>query len=348
MVKRIVRLAAVGLGTGLCAVVLYAAASYPSGVKSFTTKTDGAGQTIFAAHINEIQDEIVAIEGALLNGFAHGLKPSGDAVSDLGTSGLHWRDLFVSRNATFGGSVTATGGVFGGVQQVVSLTGTNNDLALTAGVSVLRLTNATLLTLTGFVAGTDGQRLIVRSEGAGQVDFAHQNAGSAAGARLINFATSGNTSLAAGLGVAEFVYDGTNARWRLVQHEQGAWLTPTFAAGSYTANGIMTWTLAAGDVSLQRYYLHGRQLTVSFFIITSTVGGTVNTQLLIGNGAWGGFTANTSFMGTLWLSDNAAAGVSGRVFSNATTLIIDKVGQTNWTLATDQTSVLGSITFEVT
>jgi hypothetical protein len=46
------------------------AASYPTSVKAFTTKQDGAGNTIFAAHVNDIQDEVVAIESGLLNGTA--------------------------------------------------------------------------------------------------------------------------------------------------------------------------------------------------------------------------------------------------------------------------------------
>lgn len=41
------------------------AASYPTATKSFTTKTDGPSSTIFASHINDVQDEIVAIENDL-------------------------------------------------------------------------------------------------------------------------------------------------------------------------------------------------------------------------------------------------------------------------------------------
>jgi len=66
-------------------------ATYPSGAKSFTTKVDGPTQTIFAAHINDAQDEIVAIESALAtNGVAHALKPSTAGGQDLGTAGLPW------------------------------------------------------------------------------------------------------------------------------------------------------------------------------------------------------------------------------------------------------------------
>lgn len=43
-------------------------ASYPTSAKTFTTKSDGAGNTILAAHINDVQLEITAIETDLLAG----------------------------------------------------------------------------------------------------------------------------------------------------------------------------------------------------------------------------------------------------------------------------------------
>jgi hypothetical protein len=91
MMKRFVygMLGVVGL-----TVVVSAAASYPSSVKSFSTKL--AGATISAAHINDLQDEVVAVEAALVNGFAHALKPTVSGAQDLGTSGLHWGTLYVN------------------------------------------------------------------------------------------------------------------------------------------------------------------------------------------------------------------------------------------------------------
>lgn len=89
-----------GLGVMLVAVaVLHAVASYPSSVKSFTTKL--TNDTIQASHVNDIQDEIVAIEGGLLNGMAHDAKPSTDGVRDLGTASLKWRDVYLSRGILF-------------------------------------------------------------------------------------------------------------------------------------------------------------------------------------------------------------------------------------------------------
>ena len=49
-------------------------ASYPTTTKSFTTKTDGPSSTIQAAHVNDLQDEIVAIENGLRAGLAHDVK----------------------------------------------------------------------------------------------------------------------------------------------------------------------------------------------------------------------------------------------------------------------------------
>jgi hypothetical protein len=109
-------------------------------------------------------------------------------------------------------------------------TGTQNDFAPgLVGNTIVRCNNATLLTITGLAAGYDGQLVKFISVGAGQVDFPHQSASSAAANRQINVATSGNTSLAAGSGIAEYAYDATTARWRLTTHEQGAWIafTPT-------------------------------------------------------------------------------------------------------------------------
>lgn len=77
-------------------------ASYPSSVKTFTTKVDGAGNIISASHVNDIQDEVNAIEGGLLNGVAHDIKPSTDASRDLGTATFRFRELFLSSIARVG------------------------------------------------------------------------------------------------------------------------------------------------------------------------------------------------------------------------------------------------------
>lgn len=82
-------------------------ASYPSSAKSFTTKTDGV-DTNAAADVNALQDEVTAVESALLTSLAHDLKFT-DATYDIGKSGAtRPRDLFISRNATVGGTIDAS------------------------------------------------------------------------------------------------------------------------------------------------------------------------------------------------------------------------------------------------
>lgn len=66
------------------------AATFPSSTKSFTTKTDGPGNTIFAAHVNDLQDELVAVENDLLSGVAHDLKPDANSTRSFGATSLRW------------------------------------------------------------------------------------------------------------------------------------------------------------------------------------------------------------------------------------------------------------------
>lgn len=66
-------------------------ASYPSAVKSFANRSPG--QTIGSAHINDLQDEVAAIESALVNG------PINLQASTLAS-------LSVAGASTFAGTVT--------------------------------------------------------------------------------------------------------------------------------------------------------------------------------------------------------------------------------------------------
>ena len=112
----------------------------------------------------------------------------------------------------------------------VSTTGTINNLNFSNADQIL-MTNSSLATITGLGAGVAGQRVSIVSTGAGQVDLAHQNNGYSAANRLVNFATSDETSLAAGVGCATYEYDGTASRWRLIAHEQGAFISQPYSAG---------------------------------------------------------------------------------------------------------------------
>lgn len=234
----------------------------------YTVAGGGTGVSTLAAH-----------------GVVIGEGTSAVAVTGAGTAGQVLTSNGASADPTFQAPSSAA------VVQTTTSTGTQNDLTLTTGVTLLRCNNATLLTINGFAAGTDGQRVVVESVGAGIVSFAHQNAGSATANRLINFATSAATSLAAGVGTAEFVYDLTTARWKMVEHTQGDWITVAYAGGNFTASAG-TWTVDSGDVTTCAYYLTGRMLFVNISLGTTSVSATP-AQLIVGLAALGGFTTAT-------------------------------------------------------
>lgn len=229
----------------------------------------------------------------------------------------------------------------------VTTTGNIDDLDFSK-VGLIRMNNASDATIRGLKAGYDGQRVTIRSIGAGNVFFAHQNTNSAAANRLINFATSASTPIAAGIGIASYVYDATTARWCMSAHDQGNAITPTFAAGDFTAD-TGTWTVASGDVVSMLYKLVGSFMWVSFFINNTTVATSPNT-LRIANGQWGGFTSKNNVRGFGVYSDNGATAVVGtllRVGASGTQILFDKNDGTTWAAATDNTFILGSFNFPV-
>jgi hypothetical protein len=231
-------------------------------------------------------------------------------------------------------------------------TGTQTALPIPAGTGdlVLYLNNATLLTIQGIAAGLSGQRLTVISKGAGQVDLAHLHASGTALGKLKLCATTGLTSLAAGSGVAVVQYDATVTQWRLVAHEQGAWITPTYAAGTFTGNASMTWTVDAGDVGTLKYRLAGRTMTVAYSFTTTSVGGTPAGFLQIGNAAYGGFTMATGDfeVPTAIALDNAAAvDAYSQGSTSGVAILLRKANGAAWTASTNNTALLGVAIFEV-
>lgn len=235
-------------------------------------------------------------------------------------------------------------------EQTTTATGAQNNFAITSGQNtILYANNAAAVTFTGFTAGTAGQHLKIISVGAGQVNITPQSASSTAALRVINFATVSDTPLAAGSGTAEYVYDSGTARWRLVFHEQGAWITPTYAAGNYT--GVAgTWTVDAGDVRQQRYRLSGRSLTVSWALTTTSVTA-ATTTLQIGNGGYGSFTAAGSQFLNVILYDDNGVGLTptyGQIGSVSTTTNISVTKLTGtFAASANNTQTFGQITFEV-
>jgi hypothetical protein len=231
----------------------------------------------------------------------------------------------------------------------VTATGNIDDLGF-SNANIIRMNNASLATIRGLKAGTDGQQVTIVSIGAGQVNLSHQDAGDGtAASRLINTATSGITPLAAGAGKAIYEYDATTARWRLVHHCQGALINIAYSSGDYTASGSGTWTVDAGDVLENFYYLEGGMLHWWLGFNATTVGGTPSTELRVANP--NGYTSAGRFNGYTRSSDAGAAYSNGLTLEVTTDTFLRVYkslgGGDNWSLATNTTVIEGIAFFPI-
>lgn len=135
------------------------------------------------------------------------------------------------------------------------------------------------INVTGIAGGVRGRIVWIKNIQGGsvlRVNLAHNSGSSVAANRLINFATGGDTPIMDG-GAACYVHDGTN--WKMLFSDQGRWITPSFAAGEFTGSGSMTWTVDAGDVETDAYYIRGKMAFYLYSYRTTTIGGTPSTEL---------------------------------------------------------------------
>lgn len=233
--------------------------------------------------------------------------------------------------------------------QVTTSTGTQNDFALLSGVGMLVCNNASALTITGMTAGLPNQVLRIYSVNA-QVDLSHASGSSAAANRLANFATSGVTSLAAGVGIATYVYDASSTKWRLTSHYQGDFIDVAYNAANFSTTGGSgtTWTVDAGDQKTYMYYLSGRMLTVVAYLDSTSISSTAAVQLFV---AIPNYTSSSRIV-----QSNAAAFDNGvgttsynRVAVVGTTSIeVGRADVTAWANSTNNTFIRVHITFPVT
>lgn len=129
----------------------------------------------------------------------------------------------------------------------------------------------------------------------------------------------------------------------------GEWITPTYAAGNFTADGGATWDVAAGDVTTYEYTLVGKKMTVNFALDSTSISVAAPNTLILSIPS--GFTAaKTTGAALSYIVDNGAAVATGRALVTAAgaTIGISKTAPAAaWTIGANNVSVHGSITFEV-
>ena len=273
-----------------------------NGVGAITSTTEGATNTLLHGNTGGFPTFSAVVEGDI-------------SLSDVTTDNVSTSAHGFAPKAPNDGSKFLNGlGAYAvpGTETPVTSVGTVNDLAF-SNASTIRMNNATLSTITGLAAGVAGQRVKIVSVGTGQVDLSNQDAGSQAANRLINVVTGIKTSLGAGHGWAEYEYDATTLRWRLVGHDQGALIgfTSTWASLGVTQPVVGNGTLTAN------YYLHGALLHVEIELDA----GSTTTFGQAGNNWAFSLPANPSgiAVGACMLYDNDGAGITAgiAVFSGA-------------------------------
>lgn len=232
-------------------------------------------------------------------------------------------------------------------EQTTSATGASTAIQLISTITHLICNNASLLTLQSIIPYVGTGDILVLSAKNAQVDIPHLSGSGTAGYKFSNFATIGITSLAAGFGTAIYVYEGPvgSGLWRLIGHEQGAFITPAFNAGDYTA-GTGSWTVGSGDVINYSYYLHGRKLTIDYRWDTTTTATTPSSLIAK---IPGGYSAAKS---KYWYSvcNNGGtyhAGLSQISASGTTMTFFSNEGGSAWGNGTDNSGVAGFIELEV-
>lgn len=168
---------------------------------------------------------------------------------------------------------TVTNITTGGTQSDLDVGDTRNRLVVCA--------NTTDLIITGFAKGQDGDTITVISAGTAPVFLAPHNGNSITSNQLANIVRSGNTPLAPGYGIAQYMYFTALSRWKLHTHEQGHSIKLPFVGENFVATGgVGSWQVEAGDVFTCNYLLQGAEAIISLAIGPTLIGG-APTQLAI-------------------------------------------------------------------
>jgi hypothetical protein len=132
---------------------------------------------------------------------------SGQALTTDGSGNLSWSSV--------GGAATST--ALNDNSQTLSSSTNNLDIS---GKSYVKLNNGSSsnFTITGIVAGTDGQIIVVQNSGSGNMTIRNSNNSSSASNRIIT--GSGSDFVTSGTGSVTMIYDGDQSRWVVISTVQ--------------------------------------------------------------------------------------------------------------------------------
>jgi hypothetical protein len=184
-------------------------------------------------------------------------------------------------------------------------TGTLDNWApagLTARNTYVHWAGTAAATISGIAGGVDGQVITIknRTTNGSVLSCAYFSDLSAAANRLVPMVRSAPTPIAED-GFISFIYVAPWATWFCIAHEQGSWITPPFNAANFSSS-TGAWTVAGGNVYVDRYRLSGRTLSYSLQVYQSnfTVAGIARRTLY-------GFQAASYFPAPIVCQDAAGA-----------------------------------------
>lgn len=128
--------------------------------------------------------------------------------------------------------------------------------------------------------------------------------------------------------------------------KQQDWTDITYSSGNFTASGSMTWTVDSADVLCHAYKIIGNDLTMSFTLDSTSIGGTVATTMRIA--IPGGFTSAKRMDGLCRVVQGATTELCiWYVTAGGTVLNIARPGGGNFSSSTNATLVAGQATFQI-
>lgn len=142
-------------------------------------------------------------------------------------------------------------------------------------------------------------------------------------------------------------YPGNSGKWAVFPLQSAAppatpaFVTPTFSAGNFTANGSMTWTVASAETF--QYLVVGDGMFLNF-VISGTVGGTPDTLLKIA--IPGGYTCQKRTIVPIITNNGGLQTSFAQISASGTTVDCSlNIAEANW--AAGSATVYGQIFFEV-
>lgn len=288
-------------------------ASYPGTIKTFSTFVNG--DDIDAANQNEPNDEITAIETGLLQGVNHNLQAPG------------FRFDAAASKTIASGVITITSGYL-----VVDTEG---------AAAADDLDTITIGVMADGVAIGEGSIIVLRGASAARVVTVKTATGNI---RLLG----GDYAMTSLLSRIALMYDGTN--WvELARSGAGVatWTTPAYSAGNFTASSG-SWGVDSGDVTTYAYLYDASTHTMTLaFIIQATDVTATPTNLRIAIPLSKVATKQMESLGYGQDASSTNEVVRLEILAAGTYVSVYRLSGTWSTTASDNTTVVGQITFQV-